>query len=117
MTGIWFCRAGDGNKKLNPSVTPNRIAAVRLANLKKLFPMLRGEMKSNVSIMPTPSWEKRKKNVEEIIRYRYTQRRRSSHVRRGPKRHDRSATRTSKVPCAFLSVYGFDHYYCPTHAA
>ena len=77
ITGSWLCLTGDGNRKLNPSVTPSKIAAVRLANLKKLFPTLRGEMKSSVSIIPTPSWEKRKKNVEEIIRYRYRLRLRS----------------------------------------
>jgi hypothetical protein len=52
---------------LNPSVTAISIAAVRLANLKKLLPMLRGEMNRSDSIMPTPSCENRKKNVEEII--------------------------------------------------
>src|SRR5438552_392484 len=77
MTGSSLPRTGDGNRKVNPSVTPRRIAAVRLANLKKLLPMLRGEMKSSVSIMPTPSWENRKKKVEEIIRFGYKQRRRS----------------------------------------
>src|SRR5215813_1027091 len=66
ITGSWLVRSGDGNRKLNPSVTPRRIAAVRLANLKKLLPMLRGDMKSSVSIMPTPSCENRKKNVDEI---------------------------------------------------
>ena len=76
-TGSWPCRTGDGNRKLNPRVAPNKIAAVRLANLKKLFPMLRGEINSSVSIIPTPSWEKRKKNVEEIIQYRYRPRLRS----------------------------------------
>src|SRR2546422_1746290 len=116
MTGSWLCRAGDGNMKLKPSVTPSRIAAVRLANLKKLFPMLRGEMKSSVSIMPTPSWENRKKKVEEIIRYRYTRRPHFSRVRGGPRRRDRSAHRTSIVPCAFLSVYGFPRYCCRTEA-
>jgi hypothetical protein len=53
--------------KSNPRTTPRRIAAVRLANLKKLLPITRGEMKSRQSNMPTPSWEKRKKNVDEII--------------------------------------------------
>src|ERR1043165_3134966 len=67
MTGIWLCRTGDGNRKLKPRVTPRRIAAVRLANLKKLFPMLRGEMNRRVSIIPTPSWENKKKKVELII--------------------------------------------------
>src|SRR5215472_1659113 len=67
ITGNWLCLTGDGKRKLKPSVTPRRIAAVRLANLKNEFPMLRGEMKSKVTIMPTPSWENRKKNVEEII--------------------------------------------------
>ena len=66
-TGSWLSLTGDGNKKLNPSVTPRKIAAVKLANLKKLFPMLRGEMNRSVSSMPTPSWENKKKNVEEII--------------------------------------------------
>src|SRR5262245_48099060 len=67
MTGNWLSRTGDGNRKLNPRVTPRRIAAVKLANLKKLFPMVRGEMNNSVNIMPTPSCEKRKKNVDEII--------------------------------------------------
>src|SRR5262249_49082447 len=67
MTGRWLCRTGDGNKKLKPSVTPRRIAAVKLPNLKKLFPMLRGEMKRRVNIIPTPSWENKKKNVDDII--------------------------------------------------
>src|SRR5207244_1056971 len=116
MTGSWLWRAGDGNMKLKPSVTPSRIAAVRLANLKKLFPMLRGEMNSRVSIMPTPSWEKRKKKVEEIIRYRYTRRPHSSRVRGGPRRRDRSAHRTSTAPCASPSVYGFPHYCCSIEA-
>ena len=53
--------------KSKPRTTPRRMAAVRLANLKKLFPIARGEMKSRQINMPTPSWEKRKKNVEEII--------------------------------------------------
>src|SRR5215475_10526183 len=67
MTGYCPCRKSDGNRKLKPSVTPNRIAAVRLANLKKLFPILRGEMNRRISIMPMPSCEKRKKKVDEII--------------------------------------------------
>src|SRR5439155_108542 len=61
-------RNGEGNMKSNPRTTPIRIAAVRLANLKKLFPMLRGEIKRRLHAMPTPSSEKRKKNVEGIKR-------------------------------------------------
>src|SRR5262249_37448138 len=93
---------------------PSRIAAVWLANLKKLLPMLRGEMKSSVSIMPTPSWENRKKKVEEIIRSRYKQPPRFSRGRGDPRRHDRSARRNSTAPCAFPSVYGFPRCCFPT---
>src|SRR5215831_6765326 len=93
MTGIWLCRTGDGNKKLKPSVTPRRIAAVRLANLKKLFPMLRGEMKRRVSIIPTPSWENKKKNVDDII----------VKNRDGPRRHrDTEEISAQVVNCRFL---------------
>jgi hypothetical protein len=43
------------------------MAAVRLANLKKLFPMTRGEMKRRQINIPTPSCENRKKNVDGIM--------------------------------------------------
>src|SRR5438105_3151517 len=112
-TGIWPARTGEGNKRLKPSVTPSRIAAVRLANLKKLLPMLRGEMKSSVSIMPTPSCENRKKIVDEItdiLRWR------DGRGQPCPRLHDRSAQTTSRVPCAYPSVYGFRRYCCWTMA-
>ena len=43
------------------------MAAVLLANSKKLGPMTRGEMNSSVPSMPTDNCENKKKNVEEII--------------------------------------------------
>jgi len=67
VTGRCPDRTGDGNMKSNPRTTPRRMAAVRLANLKKLLPITRGEMKSRQSNMPTPSWENKKKKVDEII--------------------------------------------------
>src|SRR5262245_19068924 len=66
ITGVWLVLTSDGKRKLNPRTTPRRIAAVRLANLKKLFPMVRGEMNSSPRSMPTPSCENIKKKVDEI---------------------------------------------------